>query len=206
MPHDTDALIDAVLTFWFGTLRPDGTVEEATAARWWRKDPAFDAEIRERFGTLVERAAAAGDLDAWRDTPRGAVALVVLLDQFSRNIYRDTAAAFANDPRALEVARHAFDVGHDRALPAAYRYILLMPFMHTETRDGQRDSVARWRAAAEQADSPAERRLFEAGLDFAIRHAEIVERFGRYPHRNAILGRDTTPEEADFLTRPGSSF
>lgn len=175
----------AVLDFWFGEAGPE---------RWFKKDPAFDATVRARLGGLYAEAAA-GRLDAWRDSPRGCLALIVLLDQVPRNIHRDDARAFATDARAREVLAEARARGFDAALEARERHVLYMPLMHSEDLADQRDSVA----------------LFEAlgdpnAADFARRHEAIVERFGRYPHRNAVLGRASTPEEEAFLREPGSSF
>ncbi|HET6468179.1 MAG TPA: DUF924 family protein [Geminicoccaceae bacterium] len=174
-----------VLDFWFG---------ERASALWFEKDPAFDAEIRERFLALVE-AAAAGAHDDWLETPEGALALVVLLDQFPRNMHRGRPAAFAHDARAREVAAAALARGHDRALPAAQRSFLYLPFEHSEDLVDQDRSVALFRALGDP-----------VGLDYAVRHREIVARFGRFPHRNAILGRASTPEEEVFLEGPQSSF
>lgn len=176
---------DTVLHFWF---------EESTPQQWFAKDEAFDAAIRERFGQLHRRAAQA-ELWQWRSSARGRLAEVIVLDQFSRNLYRDSGAAFAHDGMALALAQEAVAQGLDRQLPPEQRSFLYMPWMHSESRLLQRESV----------------RLFtELGraenLHFARRHAEIIERFGRYPHRNAALGRTSTPEELAFLQQPGSSF
>ncbi len=172
-----------VLHFWF---------EEIDPAQHWRVDPAFDQEIGERFGTL-HRAAVQGELSAWRASAQGRLAEVIVLDQFSRNLHRGTPAAFAADPMALALAQEAVAAGHDQVLPPAQRVFLYMPFMHSESR--------RVHAVA--------LRLFEAlglSVDFERRHKAIVDRFGRYPHRNAILGRPSTEEELAFLQQPGSSF
>ncbi|MDO4682642.1 MAG: DUF924 family protein [Lautropia sp.] len=174
-----------VLLFWF---------EEITPQQQFRKDPAFDQLIAGRFGALHAQAAA-GELHGWRDTPEGRLAEIIVLDQFSRNLHRDTPMAFAQDATALVLAQEAIRAGADRALSAQQRSFLYMPYMHSESKAIQAESV----------------RLFEANgiahnLDFAIRHKDIVDRFGRYPHRNAILGRPSTEEEIAFLKTPGSSF
>lgn len=179
---DDAARIDEVLRFWFAD--PD---------RWWVKDPAFDAEIRDRFGALhaaIER----GEHEAWLDTPRGALAYVIVLDQFSRNIFRGTPGMFAADARALAATNAAIARGHDAALSPQERGFLYMPLMHSEALADQDRSVALFGA------------LGTGQLDYAERHRDIVRRFGRFPHRNAILGRASTPEELEFLTQPGSSF
>ncbi len=196
---------DAILDFWIGTLRDDGTVPEATYKRWWQKDLAFDAKIRDRFGALLERAAR-GELDGWCEAPAGRVALVILLDQFSRNVHRDTARAFANDARALGLSLEGIERGEHLDVPPLYAYFLIMPMMHAENVVAQNQAVALFHEMAERVSAPELTRTFETGAEYARRHRDIVVRFGRFPHRNAILGRESTAEEAEFLTQPGSSF
>jgi uncharacterized protein (DUF924 family) len=189
---------------WFGPLDADGHAAPERARRWFGGGPAFDAEIREGFLADV-RAARAGEREAWTATPEGAVAYVLLLDQVTRNVFRGTPEMFAGDARALAAARGALDRGLDRALPADPRRFLYMPFMHSEALADQDRSVALFRAQRDAA--PAGRREGDdAALDFALRHRAIVQRFGRFPHRNAILGRTSTAEEIAFLGEPGSSF
>jgi uncharacterized protein (DUF924 family) len=174
---------DDVLQFWF-----------ADPARWWRKDPAFDAEIRTRFQDL-HRAVARGAHEDWRATPRGALAYVVVLDQFSRNMYRDTAGMFAGDAQAVAAARAAVDRGDDRALADTERMFLYMPLMHSEQLADQERCVDLFRALGRSSE-----------LKYAEQHRDIVRRFGRFPHRNQLLGRASTPDEVEFLKQPGSSF
>jgi uncharacterized protein (DUF924 family) len=184
---------DDVIDFWFG----DGS--QAAMQKWFTKDPAFDAEVRDRFGALQEQAAR-GELDRWRDTSRGSLALIVLLDQLARNLFRDDARAFATDAAALEVTQALLASGNLSELPLLQRSIALMPLMHAEDRSVQQQSLSEFgKLAAEDA-------TYEYSLKYARMHADIVERFGRYPHRNAILGRDSTPEEVEFLKQPNSSF
>jgi uncharacterized protein (DUF924 family) len=201
-----DPRIDDLLSFWFGP--PDQT-PEARGKRWFMRDAVLDEEIRARYGALAE-AAAAGQLAGWLDNPRGSLALVVLLDQFSRNLYRDSPRAFAQDPQALAITRAALGRGHERALSWLERYMLLMPFMHAEDVAVQRESVAVFEELLAEAiaagASASDLAALTTALDFARRHAAIVERFGRYPHRNAVLGRPSTDEELEFLRQPGSSF
>lgn len=181
-----------VLDFWFGP-KP-WTSREA----WFRKDAAFDGAIRERFGATIE-AALAGAFADWCDTPEGALARVIVLDQFTRNVFRDTPRAFAGDPLALATARVAVDRGFDRALDTHGRWFLYMPFEHAEDWAMQQRSLALFGALSRESG--------EAGaLEWAEKHAEVIRRFGRYPHRNAILGRESTPEEIAFLAQPGSRF
>jgi uncharacterized protein (DUF924 family) len=174
-----------ILSFWFS-----GRVEPL----WFSSEPALDAELRERFGTLVS-AAFAGELDDWLETPEGALALVILLDQFPRNIYRGTPAAFAADAKARDVAERALARGHDHQVEPARRMFFYLPFEHSEQLADQERSLALFTALGD-----AEL------LDYAVRHHEIIARFGRFPHRNAVLGRPSTLEEQAFLTQPGSAF
>jgi uncharacterized protein (DUF924 family) len=187
---------DAVLDFWFGREDEPGYGEFRN--QWFRKDPAFDAEVTARFGELYEEAAS-GDLDGWRDDARSCLALVILLDQFPRNMFRGDGRTHATDGTALETSKYAVEHALDRELPAFQRMFLYMPFMHSENVEDQRRSVELFGLLAEEPGAPDV-------TSYAVGHREIVERFGRFPHRNAILGRRTTPEEAEFLKTEGSSF
>jgi uncharacterized protein (DUF924 family) len=173
-----------VIEFWFSELSQND---------WWKKDPGLDRQIAQRFGG-VHAAAARSELFHWRMSAEGRLAEVLVLDQFSRNIFRDTPAAFASDPLALALAQEAVSHGFDKNLPARQRVFLYMPYMHSESR-----------AVHVEAE-----RLFKTldkfYLDYEQKHRAIIERFGRYPHRNQILGRESTPEEVEFLQQPGSSF
>ncbi len=191
-----DPLATSVLDFWFGA---PGSPEHGTARDvWFRKDADFDEEIRRAFGNAVENALA-GDYAAWEATAPGALARVILLDQFTRNIFRDTPRAFAGDDQALATAESAVARGIDRALPVYGRWFLYMPYEHAESVAAQRQSLALFGALARDMNDPDP-------LEWAQKHADIVLRFGRYPHRNAILGRASTPEEIAFLAQPGSRF
>jgi uncharacterized protein (DUF924 family) len=183
-----------VLDFWFGPVDARGPARP----EWFRKDAKFDAEIRARFGE-THRAAAAGELEAWRMSPEPMVALVVVLDQFSRNLYRDDARAFAQDGHALECARQALGRGDDRALLPVQRQFLYLPFEHSEDLADQ-DLCHDLMASLES--FPETRGLTE----WAEKHRVVIRRFGRFPHRNAVLGRVSTPAEREFLGEPGSSF
>lgn len=174
-----------VHAFWFETLGPGD---------WFRKDDTLDRRIAAQFGALIP-AARAGWLADWRVTAVGRLAEILVLDQFARNIHRDSAEAFAGDELARELARAAIDTGADRELPVNERIFVYLPFMHSEIL----------------ADHDLARRLFdqpgmEMQQDYEERHRVILERFGRYPHRNAALGRESSAEEAAFLTEPGSGF
>lgn len=178
-------MYEQVLAFWFREIEPK---------QWWAVDPEFDAQLRDRFLPLLAQAAQ-GELWTWRATPKGRLAEVIVLDQFSRNIYRNTSSAFLQDPMALALSQEAVTSGVLNHLDQMERAFLLMPYMHSES--------ARVHGEAE--------RLFkewasEGSYEFELRHKAIINRFGRYPHRNKILGRVSTLEEEEFLKQPGSSF
>jgi len=180
-----EAMYESVLQFWF---------DESSPAQWWKVDPEFDRLIVERFSELHGRATRS-ELFEWRAEPRGRLAEIIVLDQFSRNMHRDDALAYANDTLALALAQEAVATKADLTLPPEERVFMLMPYMHSESK-----------VIHEVAE-----RLFKEGIpksnyDFELRHKVIIDRFGRYPHRNAILGRRSTEEEIAFLAQPGSSF
>jgi uncharacterized protein (DUF924 family) len=187
----------AVLDCWFG--EPDTPTFGKERKRWFARDEAFDTMLRERFGTLID-AAREGQLDNWQDTPLGALALVIVLDQFSRNCHRNTPRAFAADQKALHAAQRLIAGGGDRLLPTAHhRAFAYLPFEHDETLASQHESLRLFKRLEAQ---PGGKPYYRS----AVRHAEIIERFGRFPHRNALLGRTSTEEESKFLRGPGSSF
>ena len=195
-----DPTARAVLDFWFG--EPDTPAFGEASPRWFNGGDAFDSQIEQRFGATLE-AARRGECDAWQATPLGALALVIVLDQFSRNTCRGRPTAFEADARALEVARRLVASGAHFDLPTPeHRVFAYLPFEHAESLDAQRESVRLFEAHA--------RETGEAGkgsyVDYAHRHAAVIERFGRFPHRNAALGRSSTDEELAFLCEPGSSF
>jgi len=187
----------AVIDFWFGA--PGSPERGTTREAWFRKDPAFDASIAQRFSGLVERALG-GELRDWDAQPASALARILLLDQFTRNIFRDTARAFAGDALALQAAQALVASGQDRALPPEQRSFVYMPFEHAENLAAQDEAVRLF--ARLEAEAPALTGL----VDWAQRHRAIVARFGRFPHRNALLGRASTAEELAFLEQPGSRF
>jgi uncharacterized protein (DUF924 family) len=178
---------ESVLAFWFGEAGPD---------KWFAPDEAFDGLCRERLGTLHE-SAAAGELDHWRATPEGALALVILLDQVPRNIFRGTPRAFATDGLARAVAGEAIARGFDEEMALDRRIFLYIPFEHGESLEDQKRALELFSIFRE---------IDPEKFTYAERHAEIIRRFGRFPHRNAILGRASTPEEIAFLKEPGSGF
>ena len=196
--------IETVLDFWFGVCGPDGAIDPSRRSMWFKDGKMHDAEIRNRFGNLHEWGSR-GDLDAWAATPQGRMALIIVLDQFSRHIHRDTARAFAQDPAAQRLALDGVDSGIDLQLAPVQRAFFYLPFEHAEDLTLQNRGVAcHERLVA--AVSNSWREDYESFLDFMKRHRAIIERFGRFPHRNAILGRPSTPEESVFLEQPGSSF
>ncbi|MCP3128189.1 DUF924 family protein [Shewanella sp. KJ2020] len=176
---------DHVLSFWF---------EEIPAKYWWIKDADFDAQIKARFEGVLQQAKR-GELAHWRITPQGRLAEIIVLDQFSRNIYRDTPAAFEADAIALVLAQEAVAQQADLALKPKQVPFLFMPYMHSESAAIHQVAVKLFNREAAQAN-----------LEFELRHKAIIDRFGRYPHRNSILGRESTAAELAFLTEPGSSF
>ncbi|WP_244846824.1 DUF924 family protein [Caballeronia sp. SL2Y3] len=189
-----DRRAQGVLDFWFGA---EGSPEFGTERKeWWRKKRAFDAMLTERFGALLDEAQAGG-LEEWEREPLSALALIVVLDQFSRNCYRNTPRAFAGDARALAVAKTLVEQGDDLRMPSAcHRAFVYTPFEHDETLASQRESV---RLFAKLRDDTGVASFY----DSALRHAEVIERFGRFPHRNRILGRKTLPDEEAWLAEHG---
>jgi len=177
--------IRSVLDFWFTEIQP---------RQWFVKDKAFDAEISHRFAGVYARAKA-GDLNAWSDNADGALALVVVLDQFPRNMFRNTPESFATDAQALGLAKRAIEAGFDQQVDEKQRPFFYLPFEHSEDLHDQERCVALFRALG-NTDL----------LDWAEKHKIIIDRFGRYPHRNAVLGRTSSAEEEDFLAQDGSSF
>ncbi|MXP61754.1 DUF924 domain-containing protein [Roseomonas sp. M0104] len=187
---------DDLLNFWFA--------EGRTVARpvWFQRDEHFDAAIRTRFGALLAPARD-GELDAWASRPEGTLALLLLLDQFPRNLCRGRSDAFASDPHARAVARRAvLEQRQDLALPPVARTFLYLPFEHSEAMADQDLSVALFEGLR---DDPAHRAP-GGTIDYAWRHRRVIRRFGRFPHRNAVLGRTSTPEESVYLTLPGAGF
>jgi len=174
-----------IIKFWF---------EEISQAQWWKKDVQFDQLIASRFSGVHGQASRC-ELYQWRDTAEGRLAEIIVLDQFSRNIYRDSPLSFATDSLALALAQEAIRSGADKAVPEAMRNFFYMPFMHSESAAMHEEAVSLYEAYGN-----------EGNLNFELRHKAIIDRFGRYPHRNEILMRDSTAEEIKFLSQPGSSF
>ena len=185
MTQALDPTAQSVIRFWF---------EESTPKQWFAKDEAFDAAILKRFGAVLE-IGARGELWNWRGNALGRLAEIIVLDQFSRNVWRDTPRAFSQDGMALVLTQEIIALGLDKDFTEAQRSFAYMPLMHSESLMVQDESIRQFTALGNPIN-----------LDFAQRHRAIVQRFGRYPHRNAVLGRESTPEEVAFLQTPGSSF
>ncbi len=195
---------ETVLDFWFGETPPDQPPPAERLRFWFGGQPATDREIRERFASEVE-AAAAGRYQQWTESASGSLALVLLLDQFPRNIHRGTSLAYAFDHLALEIASAVLATGRDQVLDPVRRAFLYLPLEHSESLECQERSVALFQNLLAEAPAPL-KELCRGFLDYAVRHRDIIARFGRFPHRNAALARRSTPEEELFLQQPGSSF
>jgi len=174
-----------IISFWFEEIEP---------VSWWKKDDAFDALLIERFSDVHSRATRC-ELYKWRKAPEGRLAEIIVLDQFSRNMFRDSAQAFAHDAMSLTLSQQAIACGADQALTPVQRSFLYMPFMHSESLLIHEVAVELFRKNG-----------IQSNLDFEFSHKKIIEKFGRYPHRNKVLGRPSTTNEIEFLTQPGSSF
>jgi uncharacterized protein (DUF924 family) len=202
-----NAQAQAVFDFWFQPSA--GQPADAARPEWFKKDDAFDREIETRFGAQIEQALEGG-LHAWdAEGPQAALARILVLDQFTRNVYRGTPLAFAGDHQALQAALDMVDAEEDLALPPLQRAFVYMPFEHAEDLAMQEQAVAlftRMVNAEGGAASAAVSKGIAGMLDFAERHREVIRRFGRFPHRNAILGRPSTPDEVEYLKQPGSGF
>lgn len=193
-----------VRDFWFGDETADADVAKARSALWWEKNTAVDAQMRGRFQALVEEVGAGAHRD-WLATPHGALALILLADQFPRNIFRDSPRAFAFDPLAREFANTLIDAGFDQQLRPIECVFCYLPFEHSESLADQDRSVELFKSL-HAAVADMDKELFAGYVDFAVRHRVVIERFGRFPHRNRILDRASTAEEIEFLREPGSSF
>lgn len=189
--------IEEILTFWFGEIRDEPSYFEEYGPRWFVQNADFDREIVRRFQADYELAAH-GQLTHWTETARGGVALILVLDQFPRNMFRNDPRAFATDLLAQQIAEQMIAAGLERQLRLIERYFVYVPFMHSEDRAHQQRSVMLFQQLAE------ERAYFDTS--YAVRHREVIDRFGRFPHRNTVLGRTSTPAELAFLKQSGSSF
>lgn len=194
----------SIIEYWFGRNADDAVVANEQSPLWWSKNINTDNEIRDRFGALV-LAAEAGDLDDWSHSPEGRLALILLTDQFSRNIHRDTHAAFRFDDLARNWCEEGLASHADKKLRPIERVFFYLPLEHSEDLDRQNRCVELYRELAGEVSHEL-KSTFDGFVNFALRHQVIIERFGRFPHRNEILGRKSTPEEIEFLKQPHSSF
>jgi uncharacterized protein (DUF924 family) len=185
-----------ILEFWFG--KSDQTDYGKSRKVWFIKDTKFDEEVRSRFLDTYQQAVS-GRLDSWQESPLSCLALIILLDQFPRNMFRDQPQAFATDEQALKFAQYAVERNFDQQLLPIQRWFIYLPFEHSENLEDQQKAVALFSTLKDDPDS-------KSSIDYADRHLEIIERFGRFPHRNKILDRKNTPEEEEFLKQPGASF
>ena len=193
-----DPQIDAIHDFWFGPLDEAGLCAPDKHDLWFKASEDDDALIHERFSALTARATA-GELQDWADSDRGLVALVVILDQFNRNIHRGSARAFAGDERALSLAQHAIETGHYQRLPAIHQVFLYLPLEHCEDLEVQEECVTLFEELAAVTGS----QQIADFTRYAVAHRDVISRFGRFPHRNAVLGRTSTPEELAYLEKHG---
>jgi len=198
--------INRVLRFWFGDLKENEAASEAHRKMWWIKDHENDKRIKDNFGNDL-KLAIDGELDDWKTCCDGLLALIILLDQFSRNIYRDTYKAFSQDKMSLQICTEGIGKGFDNELHPVKRIFFYMPLMHSECIDMQEKSLKCYSGLANEFTEPGSvAKTVSNSYAYALRHYEIIKRFGRYPHRNEILGRESTQEEIEFLRESGSSF
>lgn len=201
---DDQIRIDAVLAFWFKEKELSAPQIDGRMDVWFGGDSVFDEEVAAEFGTDVEKASE-GDLNHWAHQPRGRLALIILLDQFRRNIHRGTAKAYAKDKLALKLCVEGAMEGTDKGLTPIQRVFFYMPLQHAESLKVQKKSCSIYNKLAD-AVSPTYKETFETIAHFAELHADIIERFGRFPHRNAVLGRQNTPDEDEFLAGGAPTF
>jgi len=194
-----------ILEFWFGSSVDDAQVQAEKGKLWFGKDEQVDAEIWQRFGTLITSAGQRGLLDGPEPEAYRYLATILLLDQFVRNVFRGERRAFASDPLALQLALTALQQGHDQVLRPIERVFIYLPLEHSEDLKLQNRSVELFQGLLQVAPAGS-KKAFAGFLDYAVRHREIIARFGRFPHRNAILGRESSAAELEFLKQPNSSF
>lgn len=190
---------DTILSFWFGTLNKKGKASTQNIIQWYKKNPLFDACIKKRFGYLIPKARR-GTLDQWKETPRGLVSLIIVLDQFSRNIFRDSKKAFVGDKKALSLTLYGIKKGMDKDMPYHMKQFLYTPLMHSENLAMQKLSLKKFK----ELDNTLLKK--RSGRSFAKMHYNIIKQFGRFPHRNKILKRKSTVKELQYLSKPGTGF
>ncbi len=196
--------VDEIIDFWFSDAADSSEALAQRNALWFGSGRDFDHEVRARFEATIELATT-GACNHWEEEPRGLLALILLFDQFTRNIHRGTREAFARDEAALRLCRESIERGFDRQLPALERIFLYMPLQHVEDPEGQALSVKLTEALLEECPA-AQHEYFEASHRYAEDHHDVIARFGRFPHRNEVLGRESTAEEREYLQGGGSRF
>ena len=201
---DLEPLAESILKFWFTTISTDGKVAAEVSDRWFKKDLEFDRLIDRKYGSYME-AASWGAFDRWSLHPDGLTALIILLDQFPRNLFRNQAKSFYFDSKALAFAKHSLEQETVLKVPTLMGYFQLMPFMHSESLEDQTDGLHAFEEL-HQASQPGAKNMIASAIKFSHAHRDIIEKFGRFPHRNQSLGRSSTDAELAFLKTPGSSF
>ncbi len=196
-------MVGKILNFWFGDLQADNQMPKEQYKTWFKKSAETDQAIRDQFEAELLKAIAS--TEHWEKTPRGFLALIILFDQFSRNLFRNSPQSFAQDPQALALSLEALDAKIDDSLRPIERIFVYMPLMHSEILAHQKRGIECFERLVENAP-PEIKEMAQASLDSAHQHCEIIEKFRRFPHRNQVLGRPSTPEEEEFLKQPGSSF
>ena len=193
-----------IVDFWFGSAQDTQTICDQKKSLWWQKNQETDQLIKSQYGELVDEVYS-GNCEEWLKTSAGVLASIITLDQFPRNIYRGSERSFAYDHRALEISKQMMADGGHQDLSLIQRVFAFLPYEHSENMDDQVTSIKLFEELVQLAPDN-EKEVFKGFYDFALKHHEIIEKFGRYPHRNIILGRNSTKEELAFLERPGSSF
>lgn len=193
-----------VLSFWFGSLNK-GLPDEEHQTLWFRGSANDDADIKKQFATVLP-AAIAGELDEWKETPQGRLALIILLDQFPRNIFRGSALAFAYDAAALNAAKEGIAQGQDKKLQTVARQFFYMPFQHSEVLEDQEQSMVLYQSMVDDAPTAELKSMAESCLSYAKQHHDLIKTFGRFPHRNKVMGRDSDAKEKHYLTNGGATF
>ncbi len=196
--------VPQVLRCWLGAHPLEFAAMQRVQGQWFMKNQAFDAELRQRFGATLD-VALAGRLQDWAASAEGRLALLIVLDQFTRNVFRGDARSFSGDARALALALEGIERGHDRAVPPMARIFCYLPLEHAEDAAVQARSVALFTALRDAADAQP-KAFFDGTLEYAHKHQDVIARFGRFPHRNAVLGRASTAEELAYLAQPGAGF
>ena len=199
-----EVLAESILKFWFGELDLNGSVDPEKSKKWFAKDELFDKSIQRIYGGYLDTAAMGG-LDRWANDCQALTALIVMLDQFPRNIYRGLEKSFIHDKKALALANLAVEKEYFKQVPAVYAYFQTMPFMHSEDINMQNKAIEQFQWLIENTEGEVQLMMKKA-LDFSHKHKVIIEKFGRFPHRNAALYRESTAEEVEFLKGPDSSF